>query len=132
MGNYVMDDILVGIFASFPDGKRQFLHDRVRAHRFFYDRKTKYPVLSNVIFRVREFPESEEVDQAYSNLKATGMLGSWGMRFNPHEFSPRCKGYFDERVSKLFDEEQLRSLMELSREFQEEFCLKAKASQSAN
>jgi hypothetical protein len=129
MRNYVMDDILVGIFASFPDGRRQFRHDRVRAHRFFYDRRTKYPVLSDVSFRVREFPESEEVDQAYSNLKATGMLDSWGRRLNPHEFSPVCKKHFDERVSKLFSEEELRDLRELSREFQEEFCLKAVASQ---
>ena len=124
------DDILVGIFAYLNKGNRQFYHDRQRVHEFFYEQKSLYSVLKDVPFRTKGlFPESRELDQAYSNLVASGLLFSWSPRFNPHEISSECRTYFSTKLRKHFSADELRELEELSQKFQTKFCLESALSE---
>jgi len=119
---YLMEDILVGIGSFLPNRGVDISHDDVKWAQFFYERKSKYSVLKNVQFRIREFPESEELDQAYSNLVATGVLFWGGMAVHPlHQFSPACKICFESYSKKLFNNKELAELQKLSLEFQERF-----------
>jgi hypothetical protein len=134
MREYVMDDILVGMGYFLSEGNLSFRHDRESWHRFFYERKFNYPILKDIPFRMRMFPESQEIDQAYSNLIASGLLYWKGIEIHPpHEFSSECKPCFEKWVKKLFSETELEEIQGLSKEFQQEFSLEdAVASQSAN
>jgi hypothetical protein len=119
-----MDDILVSIGALFPSIGSDISHDNIKWAQFFYERKPRYDVLRNVEFRIREFPESEELEQAYSNLTASGILSWRGMNVHPiHQFSPACKTCFEEFSRKLFNSRELEELSVLSKEFQNNFCL---------
>lgn len=71
------EDIVVGLLCRFDyHHKKKFSADRETLHRAFYSARTKFPnVLSIFTFRQREqFPESEQLDQALSNLDATGLI----------------------------------------------------------
>ena len=124
MERYVIDDILVGIFAFFPDGKREFHYDRPKIHTFFHQQRSKYPLLRGIGFSTNDtFPESGEIDDAYSNLLLGGILYSIGLDFDPHKISKECKKYFANNVREKFSDEELKDLKELSKEFQAEFSL---------
>ena len=118
------DDIVMGVFYFFPNNRRQFRDDRQKRHEFFYEQKQKYPDLMRCIgFRNREhFPESEALDQAYSNLYGN-LLHSWGYDFNPHEVDPALKSAFERQKMSLFSPEDLKKLAKISREFQRRFSL---------
>jgi len=71
------DDILVSIFYHIKKQKKQKLTaNREILHNAFYNARIKYPkVMSLFSFREREvFPESNQLDQALSNLDATGLI----------------------------------------------------------
>jgi len=78
------DDVLVGIFYFLGDFEhnenRRVTTDREKIHKAFFNLKQKYPTLmNNFTFRDRgEFQESSELDQALSNLDASGLIS----RFN--------------------------------------------------
>ncbi|HLD49446.1 MAG TPA: hypothetical protein VJB11_03710 [archaeon] len=116
------DDILIGIFSYFKKGKNQFIHDGEDFHTFFYEQRENYPVLlGDKAFRTRMFPRSQELDQAYNNLMHSGLLYSWGIDFNPHEFSPKCRKYFNERIKPELTEKEIEGILKLSEEFQKRF-----------
>lgn len=71
------EDVVVGIFHHMKKHHMEKLTaDRERLHRAFYETYIKYPqIMSLFSFRQREvFPESLQLDQALSNLDATGII----------------------------------------------------------
>jgi len=77
MANYIFpDDIVISILHHVKTGDRSFTADREKLHRTFFHLKSIDPKSMKVLgFRDRGmFPESVELDQAFSNLEATGLL----------------------------------------------------------
>lgn len=72
------DDALVALLHFFAQkkGRKTFTADREKLHQVFYQLRCKDPeVLASISFRKRVFfPESAALDQALSNLEATGLL----------------------------------------------------------
>ncbi|HPJ69059.1 MAG TPA: hypothetical protein PLQ82_13795 [Desulfobacteraceae bacterium] len=72
------EDIVVGIFYFMKKNAtmKRVTADREKLHRAFHVAKIDYPeVLSIFSFRKREiFSESAQLDQALSNLDATGLI----------------------------------------------------------
>lgn len=71
------EDVVSGIFYYMKQHKKEiFSADREKIHSTFYDIKVKYPDAMRLFtFRNREqFPESSQLDQALSNLDASGMI----------------------------------------------------------
>ena len=71
------EDVVVGIFHYMKKHhKDKLTADREKLHRAFYETYMKFPhVMSLFTFRQRElFPESIQLDQALSNLDATGII----------------------------------------------------------
>lgn len=72
------EDVLVSIFYCLQQKKRikEVTADRERLHRAFFSAKEKYPKIMQLFtFREREFfRESTQLDQALSNLDATGLI----------------------------------------------------------
>lgn len=71
------DDVVSGIFYHIKKHKKEILSaDRENLHTTFYNIKKKYPdVMLLFTFRLREhFPESSQLDQALSNLDASGII----------------------------------------------------------
>jgi hypothetical protein len=71
------EDVIVGIFYHLHKKKLQEVTaDREELHRAFFAVKQKYPTVMKLFsFREREvFPESTQLDQALSNLDATGLI----------------------------------------------------------
>lgn len=92
MANYIFpDDIVIAILHYVKTGNRSFTADRETLHRTFFNLKEIDPKSMKVLgFRDRGmFPESTELDQAFSNLEATGLL----RRRNE---APRCYFIQDE------------------------------------
>jgi len=122
-------EILVGI-ANYmlEQGYRRFTHDNKEFQIFFHQQKSMHPeLMKNIGFRECDFyPESENVSQAYSNLTCTGLLFSWGLDFNPHEFSPRCKNAFKKYVKPKISEEQEKELEAISMDFIKKFAVPSK------
>ena len=125
MPQYYADDILIAIAHYLPDRDKSLLHDRERWHLFFHERKERFSVLKDLRFRERGFyHESQELDQAYSNLVGTGMLCWMGISVSPpHFFSRECTSCFEGGVSALFSEEELGQLRQISADFYKEFSL---------
>jgi len=79
------EDIVVGIFYHLKKNKVSKLPaDRESLHRWFFTLKQEIPKIMKVfVFRDREqFPESPQLDQALSNLDASGLISR-------HNLSPR-------------------------------------------
>lgn len=72
------DDLLVGIFCYLRQNSdiKKLTADREILHKAFYAVKVKFPdKMTTFTFREREqFPESAQLDQALSNLDATGLI----------------------------------------------------------
>jgi hypothetical protein len=71
------EDVLVGIFYHFKkQHKERLTADRAILHNAFFNASQQFPkVMSLFCFRQRElFPESKQLDQALSNLDATGLI----------------------------------------------------------
>lgn len=70
------EDVVVGIFCQIEQHIKKITADRETLHRAFFETKRIFPeVMSLFTFRQREqFPESEELDQALSNLDAAGLI----------------------------------------------------------
>ena len=71
------EDVIVGILFHMKKRKiNRLTADREKLHSAFYKMRDKYPqVMSFFSFREREvFPESIQLDQALSNLDATGLI----------------------------------------------------------
>jgi hypothetical protein len=71
------EDVVSGIFYYMKQHKKEILSaDREKIHSTFYDIKVKYPDAMRLFtFRNREqFPESSQLDQALSNLDASGLI----------------------------------------------------------
>ena len=70
--------------------------DREKLHRAFFHVSAKHPkIMSLFSFRQREiFPESVQLDQALSNLDATGLISRQNVTPNYYSFEePLKKGY---------------------------------------
>ena len=101
------EDVIVGVFYYMKKSKIDRLTaDREKLHRTFHDIKKDYPeVLSLFSFRERElFPESIQLDQALSNLDATGLISRQNL-------TPRYYHFEDSLDSSYtkFSKEILRS-----------------------
>lgn len=71
------EDIVVSIFYCLQGQNREKVTaDRETLHKAFFDVKRDHPDLMKMFtFREREvFPESSQLDQALSNLDATGLI----------------------------------------------------------
>jgi len=71
------EDVVIGIFYHLKKQKTPKLTaDREVLHRAFYQASAEHPnTMSLFSFRQREFfPESDQLDQALSNLDATGLI----------------------------------------------------------
>jgi hypothetical protein len=71
------EDMLVGIFYYMKKKETSKLTaDREKLHRAFFDATAKHTNMKSLFsFRERElFPESPQLDQALSNLDATGLI----------------------------------------------------------
>jgi len=71
------EDVVIGIFSYMKKHQREKLTaDRETLHSAFYQAHEKFPrVMSLFSFRQRElFHESNQLDQALSNLDATGII----------------------------------------------------------
>ena len=71
------EDVILGILYHMKKHNiKKLTADREKLHRAFFDMSKKFPrVMSSFSFREREmFPESFQLDQALSNLDATGLI----------------------------------------------------------
>ncbi len=70
------DDLVIAVLHYIKTRKRRFTADRERLHELFFDLKSEDPTpLKCLGFRERGlWPESSELDQAFANLEATGLL----------------------------------------------------------
>jgi len=92
------DDVVVGIFYYLKQNdKNKLTADREKLHRIFFEMKEKYPIVMNVFgFRDREhFPESAQLDQALSNLDASGLISR-------QNHAPKYY-YFQDPLASSFD-----------------------------
>lgn len=72
------EDLVLGIFYYLKEkkGALKLTADREKLHRAFFDATNKHSEMMSLFsFRQRElFPESNQLDQALSNLDATGLI----------------------------------------------------------
>lgn len=71
------EDLVIGILYRIKKDKKELVSaDREVLHRAFFNAQQKFPTVMSVFaFRKREqFPESEQLDQALSNLDASGII----------------------------------------------------------
>lgn len=96
------EDVLVGIFYHLKThDKPKLTADRETLHRAFFRAKEKFPKAMEVFtFRDREqFPESNQLDQALSNLDAAGLISRQNLTPKYYRFEePLVRSY--DRYSK--------------------------------
>lgn len=83
------DDVVVGIFYHLQTKKKNTITaDRERLHKVFFElKKTKPHTMACFSFRDRgQFPESPELDQAISNLDATGLISRYNVSPRYYQF----------------------------------------------
>lgn len=70
------DDLVIAILHAVPKtGERRVTADRRQLHQAFFELRGDFPFLTTFCFRNKGyFPESETLDQAFSNLEASGLL----------------------------------------------------------
>jgi hypothetical protein len=99
------EDIVVGVFYQMmQDKKTRLTSDREQLHNAFFLAHKNYPeIMSQFTFRRREFfSESVQLDQALSNLDATGLISRQNLTPKYYQIeTPLKKSY------KLFSKEIL-------------------------
>ncbi|MFX0200950.1 MAG: hypothetical protein ACFFCW_32930 [Candidatus Hodarchaeota archaeon] len=103
MANYIFpDDIVIAILHHVKTGDRSFTADREKLHRTFFRLKNSDPKSMKVLgFRDRGmFPESTELDQAFSNLEATGLLQRQNENPRCYFIQKELDGAYQDFVSK--------------------------------
>lgn len=96
------EDIVVGIMYHIKrHSVPKITADRETLHRAFSEAKNKFPlIMSTFIFREREqFSESEQLDQALSNLDATGLISRQNLTPRYYCFEDALTSSYD-RFSK--------------------------------
>ena len=100
------DEVLIAILYFLPENKRKFKADREILHNALFDFKSDYPkIFSEIQFRQRYlFYESLSLDQALSNLEATGLLERRNESPKLYYVSDELKKAFKTFVSKRLKE----------------------------
>ncbi|MDA8305492.1 MAG: hypothetical protein M0Z81_01475 [Deltaproteobacteria bacterium] len=92
------EDILVGIFYHMQGEKfSKITADRESLHRAFSDAKRDNPEVMKIFkFREREvFPESNQLDQALSNLDAAGVITRQNLTPRYYRFEKHLAACYD-------------------------------------
>ncbi len=120
---FVADDLILGVLAYSSQANVLFRHNRKAFHEFFYaHRENSLVRKARIIFRQRGlFPESPQLDQAYSNLKSCEIVYSYGNSFNPNELSAQARTDFLADIRKIFSSEELEEFRRIARDFQGQF-----------
>ena len=98
------EDLVVGIFYNLQQHDKQKLTaDRETLHRAFFNAKAKFPrIMALFTFRDREqFPESSQLDQALSNLDATGLISRQNVTPKYYRFEAPLESTFDKFSKKI-------------------------------
>lgn len=98
------EDIVVGILYYLKQhSMSRITADRESLHRAFYTAKIKFPnMLATFTFREREqFPESEQLDQALSNLDAAGLISRLNLTPRYYCFESALNSSYDKFSSKI-------------------------------
>ena len=121
-------DALIGIGYHMPDGKRGFTYKVNKFNSFFFQKKSKYPlILGRIMFNWDgAYPKSEELGQSLSVLTLAGMLHFSFATPNYYQFDPAVKVSYETRISKRMSHEQKKDLEKIARKFEAEFGVKEK------
>lgn len=111
------EDVLVGVFYCMKKKRvPKFTADREKLHRAFFDASAKYSNMSSMFsFRQRElFPESPQLDQALSNLDATGLISRRNLTPTNYYFEEPLERNYENHSRKLlcdagFSESEIES-----------------------
>ena len=99
------DDLIVAVFHGLEGtaGGRTLTGDRQRLHEAFRQLQPDYPeLLSGFRFRNRDGRmESDALDQALSNLEASGLLRRCGTSPTCYEIQPQLDKNYDRFVSPV-------------------------------
>jgi hypothetical protein len=112
--------LFIGMFYFFPPGECRFRNKKYKMVEFFHKNKDEYPdLLKHMQFYKTSFGYNpSQVSQALSTLGTMGVLSSWGIMFDPYEFTCPGPNYIRNHVFSTFDQDRLKELSDL---FQEEF-----------
>lgn len=105
------EDVVTGIFYHLKQhDKIKLTADREALHRAFFAAKTKYPaILSVFTFRDREqFPESNQLDQALSNLDAAGLISRQNLTPRYYLFETPLVSSYDRFSRRILTEAGIR------------------------
>lgn len=105
------EDIIVGIFYRLQQHQQPKLTaDRETLHRAFFNAKKKCPeIMSLFTFREREqFPESNQLDQALSNLDAAGLISRQNLTPKYYRFEDPLSRTYDRFSKKILAEAGIR------------------------
>jgi hypothetical protein len=102
------DDIVVGVlhFAqSSLTGEKKLSADRRKLHRAFFEIIQKHAIFSNEFtFRNRDaFQESTELDQAFSNLDATGFISRYNQTPRYYIVEPALEEGYQKFSKKILE-----------------------------
>jgi hypothetical protein len=118
-------DVLVAIAHYLPRGRRSFIYPSGGFYTFFQIQKEKHPqTLSQLSFNNSDiFTQSEELQQAVTNLIASGML-IWSTKAPQHyHFSQDCEKSFEKFVSKRLCKRKLSEIEAIAQEFDSSIAL---------
>lgn len=101
------EDIIVGIFCHLQQHRKTKLTaDRETLHRAFFNAKVKFPKVMNIFtFRERElFPESNQLDQALSNLDAAGLISRQNLTPKYYKFEEPLERTYTKFSKEILDQ----------------------------
>lgn len=107
------EDVIIGIFYYMKkEQKDKFTADREKLHRAFHLAQKDYPeALSIFCFRERElFPESVELDQALSNLDATGLISRQNLTPRFYCFDDSLDSNYNDFSKDILDSAGIREI----------------------
>jgi hypothetical protein len=122
---YNIYDVLIGLFNNFPVNKTRYSYNEEEFNRFFYNNREYYEILDTLAFDSDGvFPASKELTQAHDNLIVFKFLDIYSTKNMEHLNKFLFNTSFNKFNKNRFKESELIELMDLSEEFQKQFCTK--------
>lgn len=116
--NYTTNDILVGIYANFPEDFKTFDVDTNKFQKFFYDNRDVYSVLRYIPFDEKGLfaPRSEDLEEAQGDLFKTHLM-FYSDYYKKNTIYHSLIIRWENSSKKKFEDLELLELKHLSREF---------------
>lgn len=112
-------DVVKGLLALLPVEKITSDESILQSALYNLYKNPKYKrFLKEYLFDINgHFPFSRDFETTLVNMKMSGIMYTYGLNFKEYTLNPKLKTSFEKHTKPLFNESELETLTQMSKEF---------------